>query len=153
MKRKIDQGGDKPVGSENVRVGDVIADLISVMILCNMVFVNPVVLRRSRDVVEYDCCGDYQRILCNTTEWRCIRAQCRFLSPFGDMDQCFLSNTHLKNNLFLQSVNLRFDQCAAPAPAVGGVEKSLKGFSLMNVSLLRNTRQAKEKKANNATPV
>lgn len=54
MKRKMDQGADKPVVSENVREEDVIAALISVIMLCNMVFVNSVVMRLPRAVVEYD---------------------------------------------------------------------------------------------------
>lgn len=83
--------------SENTRVEDVIAALISVIILCNMVFVNSVVLRLPRAVAESDCCWDYQHILCNTTRGWCIRAQCQILSPFGDLSQCFPSNTHLKN--------------------------------------------------------
>lgn len=44
MKRKIDRRADKLVISENVREEDVIAALISVIILCNMVFVNSVVM-------------------------------------------------------------------------------------------------------------
>lgn len=110
VKRKIDQGGDKAVGSENARVGDVIAALLSVMILCNMLFVNSVMARRTRDVAGSDYCGDYQRVLCNATQRWCIRARCRFLSLFGDLN--LPSNAHLKNNLFLRSVNLRFDQRA-----------------------------------------
>lgn len=45
MKRKTDQGGDKAVGSENARVGDAIAALLSVVILCNMLFGNCVMAR------------------------------------------------------------------------------------------------------------
>lgn len=100
--RKIDWGADKPVISKNAREEDVIAALISVIILCNMVFVNSVVMRLPRAVVESDCCRDYQHFLCNTTQccW-CIRAQCQILFPFGDLSQCFPLNARLKRDLYL----------------------------------------------------
>lgn len=98
MKRKIDwgAGADEPVVSQNAREEDVIAALISVIILYNMVFVNSVVMRLPRAMAESDCCRDYQHILCNTTQCWCIRAQCQILFPFSDLSLRFPSNSHLK---------------------------------------------------------
>lgn len=45
MKREIEWRANEPVISKNVREEDVIAALISVIILCNMVLVNSAVIR------------------------------------------------------------------------------------------------------------
>lgn len=98
MKRKIDQAGDKPVGSENMRAGDVIAALKSVMILCDMVFVNSVVLRRTRDVVDVGITGAFYVILHSGSASE-LSAD---FYLFGDLKQCFPSKTHLINKYFCE---------------------------------------------------
>lgn len=109
MKRKTDWWADKPVISENAREEDVIAALTTVIILCNMVFVNSVVMRLSRASGIWLLSGLPALFLCNTTQGWCIRAWCQILFPFGDLSQCFPSNTHLKKT-YLWSVNQWFDQ-------------------------------------------
>lgn len=131
-----DWGADKPVISENVREEDVIAALISVIILCNMVFVNSAVMRLPRAVVESDCCWDYQHILCNTRGW-CISAQGQVLFPFGDLSLCFPSNGRLKKRFISvkceSEVWLPVHSCC-----VGGLVESFKDFSLIMKGVLES---------------
>lgn len=101
MKRKADRGGDKPVISESVREEDAVAVLVTVITLCNMVFVNCAATRLPGAVVQSDCCSDYQHILCNSTLDWCFTAQRQILFSFGDLSQCFPSNAHLKKKIYI----------------------------------------------------
>lgn len=78
MIRQTDPEADNPVVSENARKEDVIATVVAVIILCNMLFVNSVVMRLCRAVAKSDCSWDYQHIVCNTTQGWCIKLSGRF---------------------------------------------------------------------------
>lgn len=123
--------------SKNSGEDYIIAAFISVITLTNMVFVNSVITRLARVVVQPDCCQDYQHILCNTTQNWCVGAQCQVLSQFGDLSQCFPWNTHLKE---IHCVSMKCESEGWPlcSCCVGGFVESFKDFSLILKGVLAN---------------